>query len=287
MIKLNHFLSFSFALCTLSAGCAVQSQNGGDVQSDESSEALRRSQVVGTFVRTEHRPSCNLASTIELKANGSFTAELNYAGPTVLCAEIASPTLRGTYTVNSSNRVTFRPAGRRGTFTLKYARGVLSDLRGQRQDDAFEGSFRKLSQGQCVSDAACGANEDCLFPLYAAAGNGGDAPTDSGNADVGFIFPPVPVGQCVVRDEEPGPIVCSSVDGLYEACPIGYTCVEPQILPCTPDQSCGGREPQGICVRSNDPVQLCGGGSQLTCPAGQHCASLRGPTDVPGQCVND
>lgn len=282
-MKLNYILSLSAVLCAFAAGCAVDSQSNDTTQTDESSEALRRAQVVGTFARAEHASVCNGARTIELKSNGTFIADMSYSGPNVLCAAVVAAPIRGTFTVNSSNRITFRPAGRRASFSLKFVRGVLSDLRGQRADFGFEGSYRKLAQGQCVSDAGCASSEECLFPMYASSGsNGGSSdasplsPPDDGT---GFLFPAVPVGQCVTRGVDPEePIVCSSINGLHAPCPIGYTCVEPQIHPCAPGQTCGGRVPEGICVPSNDPVEppqpiICAStrGFHAPCPTGYSC----------------
>ncbi len=292
-MKLSTFLSASLLLSAFAAGCAAESNSGpvvDETQTDEAGEALSRAAVKGVYVRTVHAPSCSIASTIELRANGTFTANLDYYGPTVLCAEVLAAPLNGSYSLNRrSNVVTFRVARSRTVFTLSFARNELSRVTGSAANRAlFQGGFRKLAADECLNDAGCGAAEVCQHAFYATdpgapiddggilvgsadAGSSGGSPSSdagappSGPVDAGsgggasdggspidppFVFPAVSTGICIPRAPEPSPIVCGGIAGFE--CPEDMYC---QNLATSPDAAGVCRPSPGfVCTLEYAPV---------------------------------
>lgn len=179
-MKFSILLRASLLLSAFATGCAVSANtapNGDEVKTDESADALRRAQVKGHYVRSAVSQGCGLVSQLELRANGTFVALPNYYGPNVLCAEVIEAPITGRYSVGSNNLVTFRVGGR-GAFTLRFAKGALSDIRGSKNDILkFSGSFRKLDAGECLDDSGCRSNEVCTPLSYIQSGGGSSDPS--------------------------------------------------------------------------------------------------------------
>lgn len=262
-MKMKAFLACSAVLSAFVVGCAAQS-SAPDVQTPTTGEAadeLTRAQVKGTYVRVAHLAACDAVRTLELRKNGTFSADLSYSGPNVRCAPALLTPLEGTFTV-SRNVVTFRPAGERRTFTLNVVRGELRGVSGRSASaEAFKGSFRKITAPECLNDTDCSGEQTC-------------AATPGAPVNV-----PVATGQCIPRQPDDR-IFCGGIAGIE--CPSPMACI---LDSNTPDAG-------GHCVSDVPPPVTdtrCGGIGGLQCPSGMKCVyaegDMCGAADALGTCM--
>lgn len=161
-------------------------------------------------MRSVDAKGCDAVSTLDFRADGPFHAERSYQASATRCS-VATPydLIQGTCTVNSTNIVTFRVAETRGSFALRYASRVFSQVSGSRTyAAALRASFRTLAAGRCVRAPVCGENGvTCSNPCHAsAAGVNVASPGECGP------MPPPPNTFCA-------PGICASLRGQWHHVP--------------------------------------------------------------------
>ena len=191
-MKIILALSTILAASILSVGCAVEAPASPESEetdvTGQSEDALTRASVVGTYYRTTHARGCALANTLELRANGTFSAAVDYNGRGAACTALVALPFEGTYAVNASRVVAFRPTGGAAAFALRLQAGAFSGVTGSASGRRpFQGRFQKLGADECVNDASCTPNKSCSFPLLSPAAPG-----------TTFVYPPVSTGVCVI-----------------------------------------------------------------------------------------
>jgi hypothetical protein len=245
-------LSLSIAAPIAAIGCAAPSSDDAEdaeVTQDELTSTAK--QLVGTY--WTHAPSFGGFAKLVLRANGTYTADVDPAG-TALCAK--SPCLlpeSGTWNASKTaagHRLRVTPSGGPARFyaATKNATDLVLSRAGQTQ------TLHVLGANACLDSSDCDANEECgpkFCLMYCAV----DDPYCCGpsTCQPKSPPPPPPPPKCWGAWLDQNGLCRTPADGVYpDACCAGQT------TPCG-DSKCGVgtvccNPLAGICTK---PGQAC------------------------------